>query len=311
MSRKASPQPPSLPPPRSYAQEDLPLPPDDPTKRVMGRVTVLGLRLYQYWRNLGAVFLIALALLTLFGLTGLSSGSLLIAWAGFLRRWLGWGAILVPASLGWLAWLQLAPHALHAGAPIRIHWWRVIAGEGAAVALLGLLNLAIGKDVGVAAAGQGGGLIGWSIGYLIGALLPAPADGLLLLALFVFGIFLASEVTSDRLGRVLDWLQSFGFEGGSPNSAARPSVRQPAVAPGPIAEPMTTRETTPARRPRTKIAANERVRVPVETADDHVKPKLKKRAAVLPDLALLDNSEGRKPVQKDIDETGSVIVKNF
>ena len=43
------------------------------------------------------------------------------------------------------------------------------------------------------------GLIGWSIGYLIGSLLPAPADGLLLLALFVFGIFLASEVTAERM----------------------------------------------------------------------------------------------------------------
>jgi DNA segregation ATPase FtsK/SpoIIIE, S-DNA-T family len=237
---------------------------------------------------------------------------LLIVWADFLRRWLGWGAILVPASLGWLAWLQLAPHALHAGAPIRIHWWRVIAGEGAAVALLGLLNLAVGKDVGLAAAGQGGGLIGWSIGYLIGAVLPAPADGLLLLALFVFGIFLASEVTADRLGRVLDWLQAFGFEDGrAPAPAARRPAAKPAVTSAAIAEPVTTRDTTPMRKPRTKIAANERVRVPVEMADDQLKPKLKKRAAVLPDLALLDNSEGRKPAQKDIDETGSVIVKTL
>ena len=281
-----------------------------PPNPALARVVVLGSRLYKYWRNLGAVLLIALALLTLFGLTGLSSGSLLIVWAAFLRRWLGWGAILVPASLAWLAWLQLAPHALHAGAPIRIRWWRVIAGEGAAVALLGLLNLAIGKDVGAAAAGQGGGLIGWSIGYLIGSVLPAPADGLLLLALFVFGLFLASEVTADRLGRVLDWLQSFGFEGGTPAPDPR-RVRQPAAMPGAIAEPVTTRDTTPLRKPRTKIAASERVRVPVETADDQVKPKLKKRAAMLPDLALLDNSEGRKPVQKDIDETGSVIVKTL
>src|SRR5436305_14283100 len=112
MSRKPAPPPSASPPSRGYAQEELPLPPASPPNPALARVVVLGSRLYKYWRNLGAVLLIALALLTLFGLTGLSSGSLLIAWADFLRRWLGWGAILVPASLGWLAWLQLAPHAL-------------------------------------------------------------------------------------------------------------------------------------------------------------------------------------------------------
>jgi S-DNA-T family DNA segregation ATPase FtsK/SpoIIIE len=310
MSRKDTPDQTPLPSAKGYAQEELPgLPPRAPLSQMnptLGRVLALGARLYKYWRNLGAVLVIALALLTLFGLTGLSSGTWLNAWADFLRRWLGWGAILVPVSLGWLAWLQLAPHALRGGVPIRIHWWRVIAGEGAAVALLGLLNLAIGKNVATAASGQGGGLIGWSIGYLIAGLLPPPTDGLLLLALFVFGLFLASDVTADRLARVLDWLQAFGFEGGAPAA----EVRKSAAAPAP-AELVTSRATGPARKPRTKIAANERVRVPVETAADEVKPKLKKRAAVLPDLALLDNSESRRPAQKDIDETGSVIVKTL
>src|SRR5258706_5234847 len=222
MSRKPvapSSQPPA---PRRYSQEELPSPPANTVNPVLGRVVVLGSRLYRYWRNLGAVLVIALALLSLFGLTGLSSGSLLTAWADFLRRWLGWGAILVPISLGWLAWLQLAPHVLHAGAPIQIHWPRVIAGEGAAVALLGLLNLATGKDVTLAAAGQGGGLIGWSIGYLAGTILPAPADGLLPLALLGFGLFLATEVTAERPGRLLDRLQAPGFEGGSPGPPRPP-----------------------------------------------------------------------------------------
>src|SRR5258706_4351671 len=126
MSRKADSPSPHSPAPRHYSQENLPSPPANTVNPVLGRVVVLGSRLYRYWRNLGAVLVIALALLTLFGLTGLSSGSVLNAWADFLRRWLGWGAILVPISLGWLAWLQLAPHVLHAGAAIPIPWPRGI-----------------------------------------------------------------------------------------------------------------------------------------------------------------------------------------
>jgi S-DNA-T family DNA segregation ATPase FtsK/SpoIIIE len=307
MSRKTASDQAARAPAHAFTQEESPPHPARPANLALSRILLLGSRLHKYWRNLGAVLVIALGLLTLFGLTGLSSGSWLNAWADFLRRWLGWGAILVPASLGWVAWLQLAPHVMNAGVPIQVRWWRVIAGESAAVALLGLLNLAIGKDVALAASGGGGGLIGWAVGYMVAGILPPPADGLLLLALFVFGLFLATDATADRLGRLLDWLQSFGFEG----AAAVADVRAEAGQSGLAAEPITSRVTAPARRPRTKIAANERVRVPVATADDEIKPKLKKRAAVLPDLDLLDNSELRRPAQKDIDETGSVIVKTL
>src|SRR5262249_52406184 len=158
-------------------------------------------------------------------------GSLLNAWDTFLRRWLGWSAILVPVTLGWLAWLQLAANVRGEALPVR--WWRVIAGQAAFIAGRGLLNIAIGKDIAAAASGQGGGLIGWSIGYFRALLLPPPTDLLLLLALFLSGLFLATDVTADRLGRVLDWLQSFGFDGdaeANDEPAARPA-RPVAAAP--------------------------------------------------------------------------------
>src|SRR5262245_6711205 len=128
MSRKVEPQAPIPPPERRYHQEELRRPAVGAVNAALGGVVVLGSRRYRYWRNLGAILVSAVALLTLFGLTGLSSGTVLNAWAEFLRRWLGWGAILVPVSLGWLAWLQLAPHALLGGASVRIHWPRIIAG---------------------------------------------------------------------------------------------------------------------------------------------------------------------------------------
>ncbi len=266
----------------------------------------------RYGRDIAAILALALALLTLFGLLGLSSGTMLDAWAGFLSRWLGWGAVLAPITVGGIAWAQLAHRLRAPGVPLAIPWGRVIAAEGAAVAFLGLLNLATGANVALAATGRGGGLIGWGVGYLFAAVLPPPADGLALLTLFIFGLFLAMNVTANRLGRLLDWLQSLGFEsaGDAPTaaSAARGSRSNRAPA---ADEPITTRDTAPGRRPKPKIAANERVRVPVEHTAAIVKSKPKKRPAILPDLALLDSTDLRRPAQKDIDDTGSIIIKTL
>ena len=295
-----------MPPAPRYARDEPERPDAPPPNPGLGRVIVLGSRLNKYWRDLGAVLVMALALLSLFGILGLSSGTVLNAWADVLRRWLGWGAVLVPVTLGWLAWLQFSIH-LPFGKRPEVRWWRVIAAEGAAVALLGLLNLANGADISASAAGRGGGLVGWGIGYVLKRVLPPPADGLLLLALFVFGLFLATDVTADRLGRLLEWLQSQGFDGAQP---ARNTAR-PTAAAQPASELITTRSVAPPRKPRSKITASERVRVPVETAADEIPVKPKKRAAILPDYALLDDSEVRRPAQKDIDDTGSIIVKTL
>ena len=307
MSNKPNSSQTSVPPVRGTASHEAPPPENAPANRLPGRVVVLGARIYRYWRNLGAVLLIAVALLTLLGIFGFSSGTLLTAWADLLRHWLGWGAILVPALLGWLGWVQLASQAATSGIPFRVRWWRVIAAEVAAVALLGLLNLAIGSSVALAAAERGGGLVGWSIGFLLTRFLPPPTDGLALLAMFIFGLFLSTDVTADRVARVINWLQSQGFE-----QTTRPSTPMAQTERAPAgSDLMTTRSTAPARKPRTKISASERVRVPVEAAETEIKVKPKKRAAVLPDLALLDNSELRRPVQRDIDDVGSVIVKTL
>jgi S-DNA-T family DNA segregation ATPase FtsK/SpoIIIE len=269
----------------------------------------------KYGRDLGAVLLGVAALLSLFGLLGISSGTVLDAWARFLGRWLGWGAVLVPATAGWLAYAHLAHRLRQPGTPLPIRWGRVIAAEGAGVAMLGLLNLSIGANVALAATGRGGGLVGWGIGHVLAAMLPPPGDGLALLVLFIFGLFLAADVTADRLGRLLGWLQSLGFDGdaagGSSSSPiARPARSRRASAPA-IDEPITTRDTAPARRPAGKIARSERVRVPVETAHDVVKARPRKRPDILPDLDFLDNSDARRPAQKEIDDTGSRIIKTL
>lgn len=291
-------------PKNRHAQDGRPrkrIPLPNPT---LMRVWVVLTRLQKYWRDLAAVLLMAVALVTLLGLVGLSSGALVDAWADLLVRWLGWGAALAPITIG-SAGYTLLRHELGRADPVR--WGRVIAAEGAAFALLGLLNFATRGSVALAAEGQGGGLVGWGIGWLFARLLPPPADAFALGSLFVCGLFFSLNITADRLAHLVEWIQSQGFHADEPDRAAAKSVGDLSNA------PVTTRalDSQAAKRPKPKLTAGERVRVPVETTADEYKPKPKKRDRRLPGLDMLDDGDLRRPAQRDIDTSASIIVKTL
>jgi S-DNA-T family DNA segregation ATPase FtsK/SpoIIIE len=273
----------------------------EPNPVMMG-AWVFARRLQKYADDLIGVLLVAFALLTLFGLTGLSSGSVLDAWAALLRTWFGWGSAIVPLTAGWAGAMVLIHNW---GRPVKIRWSRVVAAEGAAFALLGLLNLTNNGSIALAAAGRGGGILGWGIGYLF-ARIPAPGDFLALGVLFLACLFLASNVTADRLTRLSQWMQLQKFEGDESGARAPKDAASSLAAP-----PVTAREAATGPRPRARLAAGERLRIPVEAASDEVKIKPKKRDKRLPALDLLDDSELRRPAQKEIDETASIIVKTL
>jgi S-DNA-T family DNA segregation ATPase FtsK/SpoIIIE len=261
-------------------------------------------RLQKYWRDLAALLLFIFGIITLLGLTGLSSGAFVDAWVGWLVTWLGWGASLVAITLCWSGYTLLMRELGRVG-PVR--WGRVIAAEGAAFALLGLLNFANNGSVALAAEGQGGGLVGWGIGWLFARLLPPPADAFALGSLFVCGLFFSLNITADRLAHLVEWIQSQGFHADEPDRAAAKSAGVLSNA------PVTTRalDSKSAKRPKPKLAADERVRVPVETAADEFKPKPKKRDRRLPGLDMLDDGDLRRPAQRDIDTNASIIVKTL
>ncbi len=142
----------------------------------------------------GFIFLLV-AVLTAFGLSDISSGTVLDWWAGLLRQWMGWGAYLALVGL--------------AGAGLRLVWsdlrdWLPI-GPAAVVALelLLLVGLAAshalwviesGADqaLTVARAGRAGGYVGWTLAVLLfNGLGVAPAWGVLALlvgvALYLLG----------------------------------------------------------------------------------------------------------------------------
>ncbi len=291
---------------RRYARDDhAPVPAPEPGGKpvpqpnaIFVTFAVVATRLSRYWRDYTAIGLLAFALLSLLGILGLSSGALLNLWAGGLSTWFGWGAAIVPATAGWIGWALLAHNF---GRPVVIRWGRVIAAETAAFALLGLLNFFNGNSVALAAAGGGGGLVGWGIGEALGTL-PFPVDSLLLMALFVGALFIASGITGERVARVNTWIQSQAGEAAATGAPVTPS--------GATLPPVTSRAAAASPRARPKLASGERLRVPVASADD-LRARLKRRDKRLPGLDLFEDSEVRKPAQKEIDEAASIIVKTL
>ncbi len=273
------------------------------------RVVVLGNRLRKYGDDLVALLLIVLAALSLFALTGLSSGTLLEPWSGFLRQWFGWGAILVPISFG-IVGTAIMLNNLGRLAPVR--WGRVIWGELAAFLLLTIFDYANGSSVLAAAEGQGGGVVGWSVGYFFRSVF-APADVFVVGLSFLVTLVLTLDITANRIERGLRWLTSQGFADDPGRQLPLP-LKDTAdeVEPEPSA-PAKIAPTPVEEKARARLTKGERLKnVPVEASKAEARTKIKpKRDKRLPSLDMLDDLDLRRPAQREIDDTASIIVKTL
>ena len=124
--------------------------------------------------DIGGIILIALALLLLLALTGLTNGRLLSYFSTQLRIWFGWGSFLfvIATALGGLFLMRRPKES------ITLRLGRVVAIEFSAFFLLAFLSV-IGEPIGTffgnplnslerAEAGMDGGVIGWGLANLLG-----------------------------------------------------------------------------------------------------------------------------------------------
>ena len=169
-------------------------PPGRPSSRLpsgwerFGKFLVL---VRPYAEDVSIVLLGLIAVLCLAALLGLAHGALIDALGGTLRRWMGWGAVLLPVALLWIAGRLLFARL---GWGQNISWPRVIALELAALAGLGLASRIGAATLVESESGRGGGLIGWGIQFLLGQIMPPAVQGVLLaIAVLVF--------TGLRIGR--------------------------------------------------------------------------------------------------------------
>ncbi len=161
--------------------------------RIRGRWPTWRLELGPLQREgLGLLLLIG-AVLTLLGLSGLSSGALLSRWATLCRQCLGWGAYVLAGGVGlvglWLGWRDLREW-LPVG-PVAIIGFEVLMVVALVASHLPLV-LRAGADGGFLAAqqGRGGGYVGWSLAVLMTEGMGAAVSVMLLLALFLLALYL-------------------------------------------------------------------------------------------------------------------------
>jgi S-DNA-T family DNA segregation ATPase FtsK/SpoIIIE len=248
------------------------------------------------------VALMALALITILGLLGLTQGAWLSPWVGVMRRWLGVGSILVVVGLGLAGWQLLQRRRLGAGlAP-----GRLIAFEVTVFALLALLSILTGLSLEQAEAGRAGGLIGWGL-----------AEGLRLLLDSVLPNWLALGLSG------LLWLAVAGLAGLlTLQRRAWPTGAEPQRMPEyeAVHEPVFTASPMAPEAEAEEAAAAPRVRKPRLPAEyrkdfklsEEQKPaalKTAPRAADLPPLKLLVEERSTRPDERHINEMGGLLEK--
>ncbi len=158
-------------------------------------------------RDIIAVALVVLALLTLWSLFG-GRGGLLGLWGEALRRAFGWAAILVPLAL--LAWTvdafrqdPVAPFG-----PRRRH---VLGTALLFVAILGLLHLPAPDLLAWGREGKGGGSLGYLVASPLVALLRVPGAALVMLGLATVALVVTLNTDLRSLGRELKGASGKGW----------------------------------------------------------------------------------------------------
>jgi S-DNA-T family DNA segregation ATPase FtsK/SpoIIIE len=281
--------------------------PPQPERSFMPRPGWLRRGLSGFASEILGVLLLALALVTVLGLFGITGGAWLTPWVNIWQRWLGWGSILVVLGPALAGYRLLMQRNLSSG----FGWGRVVALEAAAFAILGLLSLLWGQSLEVAEAGSAGGLIGWglaeSLRLLFASFLPNWAAlflaGLLLFALFAF----SALVAFSQIVWVRQWL---GLSIASERRAPAPTI-EPVLSISPVHESSIepTEEDIPRRRS---------TRLPAEFRKDfkyEEKPvkaaKAPPRSADLPPLELLSEEQNTRPDEKHINKMAGLLEKTL
>ena len=287
MPRRPKSQAPAPPPPVTRPHEPLPPPETDaPTPLIRPAETV-------------GVALVAVAVLTLLSLLAVNRGALTDAWAVWVRRGLGWGALPITLLVGlggvWLLIRRWFPQ-------FDIPWSRLFWGEMAVLAALALAHLpGAGDPLDRAWAGQGGGLIGYALAWTVADVGGRWGSGLVWLAVLVvalLGVLGLGPRSAYQQGRDL-WTR---LRASAPPPLPQP-VRSDTAAPPQAAAASPDQEPLPPTpRPRRKKTAE-----PLPNGVQGVTPQL----PMLPPIELLERGSKMRYREDEIRERSQIIEETL
>jgi DNA segregation ATPase FtsK/SpoIIIE, S-DNA-T family len=142
----------------------------------------------RFANDIGGVLILAFALMTLIALLDLTEGTVLSRWAIILRKGFGFGSWLVVITIG-VAGISMLRQQFSDTRGVK--WSRILALEISAFSFLAILSLLGGHSLERVEQGLDGGLVGWGLVELVGAVI---TPTWLILPMFsficlVFGIF--------------------------------------------------------------------------------------------------------------------------
>jgi S-DNA-T family DNA segregation ATPase FtsK/SpoIIIE len=146
----------------------------------------LKLRFNRFGRDLAGVSFIAVAVLTLLGLTGLTSGAAISPWSRFLKLWFGYGSYLIALGSMVLGFFLLK---VRLQGEDRFRLGKIIAWEFAFFDVIGLLAIFGGQNLENAEAGLDGGIIGWGIANLFTESIPMQWGTIFLVLILMIAVF--------------------------------------------------------------------------------------------------------------------------
>ncbi len=274
--------------PRQYDQAD------PPANDWLDRLARFNLHFGRFLQDVVGILLMALALMSLLALLGVTQGFLLTPWAAWLARWFGWGSYFIALGIGFGGFVLLRRQA---GS------WslgRIIWLELAALLTLSLLAVIGGNSLDRADAGLDGGRLGWGI-YTLASMEIGPVWGAVVLTV----LWLIAAMGGFGLWSLLErWLLQIAGE------AHVESIQPPAQLPAEAVADKKEKASVP-RKKSAPLPPEFRTSLRPSEKKSERPIKLPPRDETLPSLQILLAEQAVRADERTINQTAGMIMKTL